>query len=41
VYRKKLQEVENDNSLDSMFSKQQTVSVLNKAGDPYNVQLQE
>jgi len=32
--------VGNDISLDSMFAKQQAVSVLNKARDAYNVQLQ-
>ena len=31
----------NDISLDSMFAKQQAVSVLNKARDAYNAQLQK
>ena len=31
----------NDNSLDSMFDKQQTVSDLNKSRDTYNAQLQK
>ena len=38
---KKRKDVGNDNSLASMFAKQQTVSVLNKARDTYNVQLQK
>ena len=38
---KKREEVGNDNSLASMFVKQQTASVLNKTRDTYNVQLQK
>ena len=38
--RKKRKEVGDDNSLDSMFEKQQTVSVLNKVRDTYNAQVQ-
>ena len=38
---KKRKEVGNDNSLDSMFGKQQTVSDLNKSRDMYNAQLQK
>ena len=38
---KKRKQVGNENSLASMFAKQQTVSVLNKANVSYNTQLQK
>jgi len=38
---KKRQRVANDNSLDSMFAKQQAVSAFNKARDAYNTELQK
>ena len=37
---KKRKEVWNDNSLASMFAKQQAVSVLNQERDTYNAQIQ-